>query len=114
MGEEVPKYRLDPIPRTDLMQIVNQNLKCDDCERIEWTVLPKATRIKPPPKSIAIIVDVIQSQGAIHITRENGAYLDMVGTEFAGHLVIVPWDSTWYLRGSGSIEVGYAIGKGKG
>ena len=67
--------------------------------------------MKPPPKSVAVVVDLIESHGAIHITNDNGVYIDMVGTEFAGHLVLVPWDNSWFLRGSGSIEVGYVLGK---
>ncbi|KAJ5789057.1 uncharacterized protein N7518_006068 [Penicillium psychrosexuale] len=109
MIDQVRKYKLDPIPRGNLTGVVNRNLNRDDCENIEWTALPKATRMKPPPKAIAVIVDVIESQGAIHITDDDGSYIDMVGTEFAGHLVLVPWDKSWFLRGSGSIEVGYVI-----
>lgn len=67
--------------------------------------------MKPPPTVVAVIVDVTNSQGAIHITNDDGTYIDMVGTEFAGYLVVVPWKCDWRLRGSGSIEVGYVLGK---
>jgi hypothetical protein len=67
--------------------------------------------MKPPPSTTAVVVDITESHGAIHITKENGEYVDMVGTECAGNLVVVPWDSSWCLRGSGLIEVGYVIGK---
>jgi hypothetical protein len=86
-------------------------LNRDDCENIEWTALPKATRIKPSLNAIAVVVDVIERQGAIHITNDEGSYIDMVGTEFAGHMVLVPWDNSWFLRVSGSIEVGYVLVK---
>ncbi|KAL4788738.1 hypothetical protein BDV19DRAFT_195512 [Aspergillus venezuelensis] len=111
MADEVRKCKLDPIPRENLIRVVNQNLNRDDCECIKWTALPRATRIKPPPEAIAIVVDVTTSQGAIHITNDDGLYIDMVGTEFAGHLVLVPWYNSWSLRGSGTIEVGYVIVK---
>ncbi|PWY96014.1 hypothetical protein BO94DRAFT_454775, partial [Aspergillus sclerotioniger CBS 115572] len=81
------------------------------CESIEWTTLPRRTRIKPPSTAVAVIVDVIHNQGAIHITDDDRTYIDMVGTEFAGHLVVVRWNRNLWLRGSGHIEVGYVLAK---
>jgi hypothetical protein len=54
-------------------------------------------------------VDVIQNQGAIRIfERDSGEYVDGVGTEEAGYRVIVsPWQTSWRLRASGTIDVGY-------
>jgi hypothetical protein len=67
--------------------------------------------MKPPLSTTTVVVDIIESHGAIHITKENGEYIDIVSTEYAGNLVIIPWDSSWCLRGSGLIKVRYVIGK---
>lgn len=56
-----------------------------------------------------MVVDVTERQGAIHITKDDGAYIDMVGTECAENLVVIPWDIGWSLRKAGSIEVGYVM-----
>ncbi|KAI2376528.1 hypothetical protein LOY89_002677 [Ophidiomyces ophidiicola] len=66
----------------------------------------------PPKNTITIIVDIVHSQGAIRIF-ENGddLYVDGVGTEDAGYMVIIPWNTSWWFRVSGSLRVGYAAGK---
>jgi hypothetical protein len=57
---------------------------------------------------VAIIVDVRFDKGAIRIFEQGGS--DRVGAvtmDEAGYMVIVPWESNWWFRASGSLQVGY-------
>ncbi|KAF4769163.1 hypothetical protein HAV15_008758 [Penicillium sp. str.  len=66
----------------------------------------------PPPRTAAIVVDVVQNRGAIRIfEKESGEYVDGVGTEEEGFRIIIPWRDTWRFRASGVVEVGYIIAK---
>lgn len=63
---------------------------------------------------MAVVVDVVDKQGAIRIFEKGGdKRVGAVGTESAGNMVIVPWDSNWWLRASGSLKVGYIVEKSK-
>lgn len=62
----------------------------------------------PPIGTVAIVVDVPKDTGAIRIHEEgSGKYVGGVGTENAGYMVIVTWDTCWWFRVAGSICVGY-------
>lgn len=81
---------------------------CGPCEPLEWTTPPKATRIDPPSNTVAVVVDLVHKQGAIRIfEKEDDTSVNIVGTEETGNRVIVPWESTWWFRVSGSLRVGY-------
>ena len=68
---------------------------CGECHPIEWTTPLKATRIDPSPNTMAIIVNLVDGQGAIRIyEKENDTYINIVGIEEAGNIVIIPWQST--------------------
>lgn len=85
---------------------------CGDCEPITWTTPSKGTRIDPPAKTVAIVVNVIDNLGAIRIFEQEGdEYVNGVGTEEVGNLMIVPWDSKWWFRVSGFLRIGYIIVK---
>jgi hypothetical protein len=62
---------------------------------------------------VAVVVDVVHNRGAIRIYDKkdgsSGEPIDGVGIESAGNVVIVPWDSDWWLRVSGSLQVGYIV-----
>ena len=50
----------------------------------------------------------MDNQGAIRVfEKEDDTYVNIVGTEEAGNMVIVPWKSTWWFRLSGSLRIGY-------
>lgn len=88
--------------------LISIQVGCGECHPIEWTTPSKATRIDPPPNTVAIIVNLVDGQGAIRIyEKENDTYVDIVGTEEAGNIVIIPWQSTWWFRLSGSLRVGH-------
>lgn len=62
----------------------------------------------PPAGTVAIVVDVPKDTGAIRIHEgESRLYVGGVGTENAGFMVIVTWDTSWWFRVAGSLCVGY-------
>ena len=63
---------------------------------------------------MAVVVDVIHNVGAIRIfEKDSDERVAAIGTKDAGNLVIVPWDSNWWLRASGSLKVAYIIENNK-
>lgn len=57
-------------------------------------------------------MDVWSSRGAIGIFEESdGKYFGGIGTELAGNLVIVSWNSALHISATGSLQVGYAAKK---
>ena len=90
---------------------VTQTLRAD-CDQITWTNPAKGAEIHPPPETLAVIVDVVNNRGAMRIfEKEGGEYVDGVGLDDAGTLVIISWNSRWSLRASGVVRIGYASGK---
>lgn len=61
---------------------------------------------------MAVVVDVVDKRGAVRVFEKDGdKRVVAVGTQDAGNMVIVPWDSKWWLRASGSVDVGYVVKK---
>ena len=61
---------------------------------------------------MAVVVDVVHNRGAVRIfEKDSDKRVVAVGTQDAGNMVIVLWDSKWWLRASGSVDVGYVIKK---
>lgn len=107
----VTKVRTQTSTDGGLLEECKKETRCDNCD-ITWTTPSKGTRIDPPATTLAIVVDVVHSQGAIRIfEKSDDEYVDGVGTEEAGNRVIVPWKSNWWFRASGSLQVGYIVGK---
>lgn len=47
---------------------------------------------QPPGNALAIVVDMRNAtSNSVYIQDGNNEYLDMVGLDFKGHIVIVPW-----------------------
>lgn len=69
------------------------------------------TRMNPPENTVVVIVDVRSNQGAIQIAdKQSNEYVDGVGTEAAGSLVMIPWKKDWWYYCMGSTRLAY-IGK---
>ena len=107
-------------PLRSLQQSINSSsIKTghDDYEEhISWTTPSKGVQIFPPSNTLAIVVvvDLVDNRGAIRIyEKSDDKQVDMVGIEEAGNLVILPWDTKWWFRASGSPQVGYIAGKEK-
>jgi len=68
--------------------------------------------MNPPENTVVVVVDVRGNQGAIRIVdKSDNKYVDGVGTEEAGKLVMLPWNSSWWFYTIGSIRVGYVAKK---
>ncbi|QSS64923.1 hypothetical protein I7I51_01998 [Histoplasma capsulatum] len=75
---------------------------------IEWITPTNNIRTSPPSSTLAVAVDIGSNAGAVRIHEaEGGKFVDGVGTEEAGHVVIVPWDGNWYYYTIGRIRLGY-------
>jgi hypothetical protein len=82
-------------------------MKYGDCS-ITWETPSKGIRIEPPTNTVAVVVDVPKDKGAIRVFKSGiDKHLGTVGTEDAGHIVVVTWDTSWWYRVSGSLRVGY-------
>ncbi|KFX97011.1 hypothetical protein V490_02996 [Pseudogymnoascus sp. VKM F-3557] len=107
----VKKIRTQSSTDDEILKDCKNETTCGDCEPITWTAPLKGTRIDPPANTFAVVVDV-HNRGAMRIFEGNGnSYIDGVTVEEAGNLVIVPWDSGWWFRASGSLRVGYIVEK---
>jgi hypothetical protein len=61
---------------------------------------------------VAVVVDLVKNVGAIRIFEKGGLKrVGHVGTEEAGNMVIVPWNSKLWFRALGSVKVGYIVEK---
>jgi len=110
---KVTKIRAASSTDDKLVKECEKKTNCGDCNpTITWTT-PSNKPTTPPEDTVVIIVDVRSSRGAVRIFKQSGddassdEYLDGIGTEQAGKLVIVPWDSGWYFSAAGSLPVGY-------
>jgi hypothetical protein len=63
----------------------------------------KGVRTSPPADTVALAVNV----GAIRIFETSSKkYVDGVGTEEAGKLIMIPWNNAWYYSAAGSLPLG--------
>lgn len=64
--------------------------------------------MNPPEKIVAVIFDVGDRQGAIEIMdKQTNEYVDGVGTEAAGNLVMIPWNKSWWYFSRVSTRLAY-------
>jgi len=82
---------------------------CGDCDPLEWMTPSNNVRMDPPQNTVALVVDVRGSQGAIRIANtQDNKYADEVGpVKEAGNLVMVTWKSNWWYYTIGSVRVAY-------
>ena len=58
--------------------------------------------------TVAVVVDVRNNQGAIQIAdKQSDDYVDGVGTEAAGKLVMIPWKKEWWYYCKGSTRLAH-------
>ncbi|KAG4420649.1 hypothetical protein IFR04_006239 [Cadophora malorum] len=107
MVKNIKKIRTQTSTDAELLEECKNETNCGDCE-LSWTTPPKRTQIKPPGNTVAIVIDVSARGGAVRIFQnDSDERVGAVGVEEAENLVIVPWDSNWWFRVSGSLRVGY-------
>lgn len=62
--------------------------------------------IEPPTGTVAVVVDVRNSKGAVRIFEaETDEFLGGVGTEDQGNLMIIPWKDKWNGSCAGSLRL---------
>jgi len=89
-----------------LVEACKKQTKCGECE-IEW-ITAKGIRISPPADTVALVVNLVDNVRAIRIFETSSKkFVDMVGTENAGKLIMIPWNSAWYYSAAGSLPLGY-------
>ena len=65
-------------------------IRYSDCEPITWIIPLKDIQIDPLANIMAIIINIVDNQGAIRIfKKDNDKYMNNVGIEKAGNLVII-------------------------
>lgn len=112
MTKPIKKKRVQDSTDDGLIEKCKQETQRDDCDRITWTHPSKGEEIQPPADTLAVIVDVVQNRGAMRIFEtQSGDYVSGVGLEDAGNFVIIPWETSWWLRPSGSLRIGYVTAK---
>lgn len=88
---------------TDIVQV--ENCKCAEPE---WHVFHDTDRETLPKNTAGIVFDIRTDKAAISIfDRDTEEYVDGIGTEEHGNIVIVPWKETWFLFCTGSPRIGY-------
>lgn len=109
----VTKIQAESSTDDKLVEECEEKTNCGNCDHtITWTTPEKGKITTPPENTVVIIVDVRSNRGAIRIFQKSGGeYLDGIGTEQAGNLVIVPWSNTWYISAAGSLRVGYVASR---
>lgn len=80
------------------------------CSNPVWIVHTDTQIVQPTEGTVAIVVDVRKNKAAIRIIEtETEEYIDGVGTEEAGKLVVIPWQSNWSYFCTGSPRVAYIL-----
>jgi len=112
MTKPIRRKRVQDSTDSGLIGECKKETQRDDCEQILWTHPSKGEEIHPPADTLAIVVDVVHNRGAMRIfEKKTDNYVSGVGIEDAGNYVIIPWDSSWWLRPSGSLRIGYVTAK---
>lgn len=91
----------------DILSLYTNNVDNIDCT-IEWFSPTNNVRTSPSPGTLAVVVDIGSNAGAVRIHEiDGGKFVDGVGTEESGKVVLVPWDGDWYYYTIGKIRLGY-------
>ena len=79
-----------------------------DCDSPVWISPSKNVRMEPPENTVVVVVDIRSNQGAIYIVnKQTDGYVDHVGTDVAGNLIMVPWNKDWWYYCLGSTRLAY-------
>lgn len=82
-----------------------------DCKFPVWTST-STPKIKSsfPENTIAVVIDIGQKNGAFRIfDNTTGKYLEGVGVEEKGRMVMIPWDSSWNYDTIGTLRFAYLL-----
>ncbi|KAK7937631.1 uncharacterized protein PG986_014499 [Apiospora aurea] len=79
--------------------------------QIDWMEPPESAMHEPPENTVAIVIDLERERSAaVRVyPKGQGEPVGMVGSNYHGHMVIVPWNPDWEFRVTGSLRVCYAV-----
>ncbi|EED11919.1 hypothetical protein TSTA_110980 [Talaromyces stipitatus ATCC 10500] len=109
MVEPITKISTTRIKPDELLEVVEEKVefKCD----ITWETPSIGTRVLPPKDTVAIVVNLVDSPGAIRIFRDekyiDGVFIDDSAGSQESLYTIVLWKNGWWFRASGLPKVGY-------
>ncbi|KAK2734206.1 hypothetical protein CKAH01_18985 [Colletotrichum kahawae] len=79
------------------------------CSIPEWHNLPDLYSTEPSEQTVALLVDMRNTDGVIYIHESNDDYVDAVGSESEGHIVMIPWTAGLTFRCYGPCRIGYLM-----
>jgi len=100
--------------REELIELGRGDAECSDCDLLPpiFPTTEPPSRIHPPSNTVAVVVKISVEGGRIKIFEvPSNKYVGGVGKEDAGHIVIVPWRSSWWYYCIGALEVRYLVRK---
>ncbi|KAK1470174.1 hypothetical protein CCUS01_06559 [Colletotrichum cuscutae] len=80
-----------------------------DCSIPEWHDLPDLYSTEPPKHTVAVLFDMRNTDGVIYIHESNDDYVDAVGSESKGNIIIIPWTTGLTFRCYGLCRIGYLM-----
>jgi len=102
------KTRLKVATDEELIDKCKQETKCDGCSLPEWISPPENRWMDPPDDTLVVVVDARSIQGAVQIVdKREKEYVDWVGTEEVGNLVMIHWSTDWLYYCLGSVRLAY-------
>lgn len=100
-------YRISRLKHANMFQT-----DCDDCEFITWIPLSKTIRIDSSNNTIILVVDIVQNQNAVRIfENQKNTFVNDIETKNAEFIMIISWNTEWWLRISNSLWMNYIIDK---
>lgn len=90
---------------------MHSQITCPENLELQWKEGHQdRDEITPASEIVAIAVDAREIKAAIRIyEKKSGDYVDGVGTEEQGKVVIVPWNSSWVYLCTGTPRVGHIL-----
>jgi hypothetical protein len=101
---------------SDMLPLISTSvqLHCIECILVPGPTTEVVYQTSPPPNTIAVIVDISASGGAMKVGEKSDnnlgvAAVGKVGTEDADALVIVPWNVDWWFYSIGTVGIQYVV-----
>ena len=95
----------------EICQLIFLQTGYNDCDNPVWqTTSTPQIKSKFPKNTIAVVVDVRQEVGVLRIFESTtGKYLDGVGTEEKGKMIMVTWETDWNYDTVGTVRLAYIL-----
>jgi len=105
------KIKFQTASDPELLEACKKETGLSDCESPVWqTTSTPQIRSNFPENTVAVVVDVRQEVGALRIFENaTGKYLDGIGIEEKGNMVMVTWETGWNYDTVGIVRLGYIL-----